>query len=89
MNLTENLNEVEDGFQRKSQLSVFVGRNISPILCNSFVDHILQSNTSILQTGISFWFVTKVIILVDDLVMKLETMSVQTEILEQFNSEEN
>ena len=34
-------------------------------------------------------FVTKVVILVDDLVMKLETMSAQTESLEQFNSEEN
>ena len=34
-------------------------------------------------------FVTKAVILVDDLVMKLETMSAQTESLEQFNSEEN
>ena len=57
--------------------------------CNSFVDHILQSNTGILQTGISLWFITKVVVLVDDLVMKLETMSAQTEIFEQFNTEEN
>ena len=34
-------------------------------------------------------FVTKAVILVDDLVMKLETMSAQTEISEQFDSEEN
>ena len=57
--------------------------------CNSSVDHILQSNTGILQTGISLWFITKVVVLVDDLVMKLETMSAQTEIFEQFNTEEN
>ena len=57
--------------------------------CNSAVDHFLQSNTSILQMGILLWFVTKVVVLVDDLVMKLETMSAQTEIFEEFNFEEN
>ena len=57
--------------------------------CNSAVDHFLQSNTIILQMGILLWFVTKVVVLVDDLVMKLETMSAQTEIFEQFNTEEN
>ena len=64
-------------FKEKVSYNLFYGCNISPIF------------RILIQTGISFWIVTKVVVLVDDLVMKLETMSAQTENLEQFKSEEN